>query len=103
MTSTTAEHAATAAAAPEPESFDTGGRGIGGGPAGTTAATLLARKGWQVTLLEKAAHPRILIGDSPLPMKLPNLERLAVRDQLHATGRFKPGNEDVDTLQQGHP
>ena len=26
---------------------------IGGGPAGTTAATLLARQGWKVVLLEK--------------------------------------------------
>ena len=28
---------------------------IGGGPAGTTAATLLARRGWKVVLLEKGA------------------------------------------------
>ena len=26
---------------------------IGGGPGGTTAATMLARKGWKVLLLEK--------------------------------------------------
>jgi 2-polyprenyl-6-methoxyphenol hydroxylase-like FAD-dependent oxidoreductase len=30
---------------------------IGGGPAGTTAATLLARKGWKVTLLERHGIP----------------------------------------------
>ena len=35
---------------------------IGGGPAGTTAATLLARRGWKVALLEKARHPRFHIG-----------------------------------------
>src|SRR5579872_3878752 len=31
---------------------------IGGGPAGSTAANLLAQRGIQVTLLEKTHHPR---------------------------------------------
>ena len=64
---------------------------IGGGPAGTTAATLLARKGWKVTLLEKAAHPRFHIGESLLPMNLPILERLGMLEQVRAIGVFKPG------------
>ena len=64
---------------------------IGGGPAGTTAATLLARKGWKVVLLEKSVHPRFHIGESLLPMNLPILDRLGVLAQVEAIGVFKPG------------
>ncbi|MBO9717244.1 MAG: FAD-dependent oxidoreductase [Pseudoxanthomonas sp.] len=64
---------------------------VGGGPAGTTAATFLARRGWQVTLLEKDAHPRFHIGESLLPMNLPILERLGVLEQVRAIGVHKPG------------
>lgn len=64
---------------------------IGGGPAGTTAATLLARKGWKVALLEKSVHPRFHIGESLLPMNLPILERLGVLEQVREIGVFKPG------------
>ena len=64
---------------------------IGGGPAGTTAATLLARKGWKVVLLEKGVHPRFHIGESLLPMNLPILDRLGVLEQVKQIGVFKPG------------
>lgn len=66
---------------------------IGGGPAGTTAATLLARKGWKVLLLEKDRHPRFHIGESLLPMNLAILERLGVLEQVRAIGVHKPGAE----------
>ena len=46
---------------------------IGGGPAGSTVSTLLARKGWKVTMLEKDRHPRFHIGESLLPMNMPIL------------------------------
>jgi flavin-dependent dehydrogenase len=59
---------------------------IGGGPAGSTAAALLARRGWTVQLLEKDRHPRFHIGESLLPMNLPILARLGVLDQVAAIG-----------------
>ncbi|WP_144900455.1 NAD(P)/FAD-dependent oxidoreductase [Luteimonas cucumeris] len=66
---------------------------IGGGPAGSTVATLLARMGWRVIQLEKARHPRFHIGESLLPMNLPILERLGVLDRVRDMGVFKPGAE----------
>ena len=65
---------------------------VGGGPAGTTAATLLARKGRSVLLLEKGRHPRFHIGESLLPMNLPILQRLGVLEQVRAIGTHKPGD-----------
>ncbi len=64
---------------------------VGGGPAGSTAATLLARKGWSVLLLEKARHPRFHIGESLLPMNMPILERLGVLEQVREIGMLKLG------------
>lgn len=64
---------------------------IGGGPAGSTVATLLARRGWRATLLEKARHPRFHIGESLLPMNMPILERLGVLEQVRAIGVLKLG------------
>ncbi|WP_081974967.1 NAD(P)/FAD-dependent oxidoreductase [Novilysobacter arseniciresistens] len=64
---------------------------IGGGPAGSTIATLLARKGWQVTMLEKDRHPRFHIGESLLPMNMPILERLGVLEQVRGIGVLKLG------------
>ncbi len=64
---------------------------IGGGPAGSTAATLLAEKGHRVTLLEKAHHPRFHIGESLLPANLPLFERLGVRDEVERIGMQQVG------------
>ena len=64
---------------------------IGGGPAGSTTATLLARRGWKVLMLEKARHPRFHIGESLLPMNIPILERLGVLEQVRAIGVLKRG------------
>ena len=56
---------------------------IGGGPAGSTTASLLAEKGWKVTLFEKALHPCFHIGESLLPMNLPILEHQGVLEEIN--------------------
>jgi flavin-dependent dehydrogenase len=64
---------------------------IGGGPAGSTAAAILAKQGYKVIALEKSYHPRFHIGESLLPMNLPIFERLGVLEKVRAMGVFKPG------------
>jgi len=68
---------------------------IGGGPAGSTVAPMLARKGYRVVLLEKAHHPRFHIGESLLPANMPLLEELGVADEVRAIGMEKWGAEFV--------
>ncbi|HEY0339700.1 MAG TPA: NAD(P)/FAD-dependent oxidoreductase [Steroidobacteraceae bacterium] len=68
---------------------------IGGGPGGSTAAITLAGMGYDVTLLEKARHPRFHIGESLLPANLPLFERLGVAAQIKGIGMQKWGAEFV--------
>src|SRR4051795_12118946 len=62
---------------------------IGGGPAGSTAATLLARKGFSVTLLERERFPRFQVGESLLPYNNDLFARLGVTVPM-AEGSFTP-------------
>ena len=66
---------------------------VGGGPAGSTAAALLAEKGWKVVLLEKDRHPRFHIGESLLPMNLPLFDALGVRGEIETIAMMKYGAE----------
>ena len=59
---------------------------IGGGPGGSTAATMLARKGFQVVLLEREHFPREHIGESLLPASIPVLEELGVLPAIQEAG-----------------
>ncbi len=68
---------------------------IGGGPAGCTAAALLAEYGVEVVLLEKETHPRFHIGESLLPRNLRIFERLGIHPEVRAMGVHKPGAEFV--------
>src|SRR5260370_21916275 len=66
---------------------------IGGGPAGSTVATLLARQGLAVTLFEKKSFPRFHIGESLLPASLAIFEELGVHDQIKQMFVKKPGGK----------
>jgi flavin-dependent dehydrogenase len=66
---------------------------VGGGPAGSTIATLLHQGGWKVVLVEQDRHPRFHIGESLLPMNLPIFEQLGVLPQVRDIGITKYGAE----------
>ena len=73
---------------------------IGGGPAGSTFGNLAAQQGWDVTLFEKDSHPRFHIGESLLPMTMPIIERLGLREELEQIGVRKLG-ADFTTFRAG--
>lgn len=89
---------------------------IGGGPAGSTIAALLAEHGESVVVVEKDRHPRFHIGESLLPLNLPLLDKLGVREQVDRIGMLKYGAgfispyhqkrvtfEFADALRKDHP
>src|ERR1700753_1459871 len=55
---------------------------VGGGPAGSTAGTLLAKHGWKVAIFEKEQFPRFRIGESLLPGSLYTFERMGVKEKI---------------------
>ena len=62
---------------------------IGGGPAGSTAATLLARAGLSVTVYERSRFPRAHVGESLLPATLAILDDIGVLEAVAAEGFTK--------------
>lgn len=62
---------------------------IGGGPAGSTVAGLLAKQGFRVTLLERGHFPRYHIGESILPSCRLIFDLLGIRDKVERYG-FRP-------------
>jgi len=59
---------------------------VGGGPAGSTAATFLARGGLRVAIAEREVFPRFHVGESLLPAMMPLLDRLGVRERIERHG-----------------
>jgi flavin-dependent dehydrogenase len=55
---------------------------IGAGPAGSTAAAVLAAKGRRVLVLEKETFPRYHVGESLIPFCYFTLERLGLLERL---------------------
>ncbi len=68
---------------------------IGGGPAGSTAATLLAQAGRRVVVLEREKFPRFHIGESLLPFSTTTFDRLGVREEMDRAFMPKYGGEIV--------
>jgi flavin-dependent dehydrogenase len=68
---------------------------VGGGPAGATISALLAERGRDVVMMEKAHHPRFHIGESLLPANAQLFDRLGVRERIEAIGMPKWGVEFV--------
>ena len=62
---------------------------IGGGPAGTTAATLIAQRGYKVRLLEREKFPRFHIGESLIPQTYWVLKRLNMLDKMKGSHFIK--------------
>lgn len=58
---------------------------IGGGPAGSTAATLLADYGHRVLVVERTRFPRHHIGESLMPQSYWVFQRLGMLDKLRAS------------------
>lgn len=62
---------------------------IGGGPSGTTTATLIAQKGYRVRLYEREKGPRVHIGESLIPQTYWVLERLNMLPKMKASHYIK--------------
>ncbi len=58
---------------------------IGGGPAGSAVATLVARQGHRVLLLERDPHPCFKVGESLIPASYWTFERLGMLEKLKAS------------------
>lgn len=77
---------------------------IGAGPGGSSIATLLAKKGYKVTVLERAKFPREHVGESLLPFTYNLLEDLGVLEEMKKRFTRKPGVtfSNIDGSQQSH-
>ena len=64
---------------------------IGAGPAGSTAANLLARAGRRVALFDSGRRPPLIVGESLIPAVVPILRELGVEDEVKSFSVYKPG------------
>ncbi len=62
---------------------------IGGGPSGTTTATLIAQKGYKVRLYEREKGPRFHIGESLIPQTYWVLQRLNMLPKMKSSNYIK--------------
>ncbi|HEY8155426.1 MAG TPA: FAD-dependent monooxygenase, partial [Myxococcota bacterium] len=64
---------------------------LGGGPAGATLGTLLARAGFEVVLFARGGRPPIVIGESLVPACMPFLSLLGVKEEVASYSVWKGG------------
>ena len=62
---------------------------IGGGPAGSTVATILAQKGYAVELLEREHFPRFHIGESMIPNTYYAIQRTGLLEKMKGSHFIK--------------
>ncbi|HUD49078.1 MAG TPA: NAD(P)/FAD-dependent oxidoreductase [Candidatus Baltobacteraceae bacterium] len=62
---------------------------IGGGPAGSSAAAILAQHGHRALVLEREKFPRYHIGESLLPFTFQPLQRLGLIDRMRQSAFVK--------------
>lgn len=72
---------------------------VGGGPAGSSTATMVAQAGHGVLLLERDTFPRFRIGESLMPATYWTLERLGVLDQMKCS--HFPKKQSVQFFSKG--
>jgi flavin-dependent dehydrogenase len=64
---------------------------LGGGPAGATLGTLLARAGLDVVLFARGGRPPIVVGESLVPACVPFLRKLGVEEEVAGYSIWKGG------------
>ena len=73
---------------------------VGGGPAGSTIAALLAQRGRNVVICDKDRHPRFHIGESLLPQNRGLFERLGISEDVERISMIKHGAEFVSPVHE---
>src|SRR4051794_20525758 len=69
---------------------------IGGGPAGSMAATYLARAGYHAVLFDKERHPRNVVGESLIPDFWKYCDEAGVTPAIEAEGFVRKAGGIVD-------
>ncbi|MCZ6782699.1 MAG: NAD(P)/FAD-dependent oxidoreductase [Proteobacteria bacterium] len=64
---------------------------LGGGPAGASLATYLARAGLEVTLFSAGKRPPIIVGESLVPAIVPFLRELGIEEEVRSYSVYKGG------------
>ncbi len=64
---------------------------IGSGPAGSSLATLLHRKGFKVGLFSDSEARELFVGESMIPAIIPVLRELGLEEEVKSFSVYKPG------------
>ncbi len=64
---------------------------LGGGPAGSTVGTYLARKGLDVVMFADGKRPPLIVGESLVPACIPFMRDLGIEDEVASYSIWKGG------------